>query len=93
MYYLYILRNKFGKFYIGQTNNIQRRLQDHGNKNGAKFVKDNGDFELIYFEKFEFRDDAMKREKQIKGWSRAKKEALIQGDKQKLIDLSKNKQS
>lgn len=49
MYYLYILRNKFGKFYIGQTNNIQRRLQDHGNKNGAKLVKDNGDFELIIY--------------------------------------------
>lgn len=65
MYFLYILRNKHNCFYIGQTNNLQRRLHDHLSGQGAKFIKDYGEFELVYSEKFETRDTAMQREKQI----------------------------
>ena len=80
MFYLYILRNQNNRLYIGQTNNLQRRLQDHRNKNAAKYVKDYGDFDLVYTEEFSTRAESMKREKQIKGWTRAKKEALVSGD-------------
>ncbi|MFH1736290.1 MAG: GIY-YIG nuclease family protein [Actinomycetota bacterium] len=80
MFYLYILRNKNNLLYIGQTNNLHRRLQDHRNKNSAKYVKDYGDFDLVYKEEFSTRAESMKREKQIKGWTRAKKEALIAGN-------------
>ncbi len=92
MYYLYILKNKSGLFYVGQTNNVNRRLCDHNNSSGAKFIKDNGEFELVYTEAFSTRIESMRREKQIKGWTRAKKEALIDGNLSKLVELSKNRQ-
>lgn len=80
MYYLYILRNIHNRLYIGHANNLSRRIQDHRTKNGAKFIKDYGEFKLIYSEEFDTRAEAMKREKQLKGWTRAKKEALIAND-------------
>lgn len=91
MFYVYILRNIHNRLYIGHTNNLKRRLQDHKNKSGAKFIKDYGDFELVYNEKFDSRSEAMKREKQIKSWTRAKKEALITGDIVQLKHLSKSR--
>ncbi|MDZ7785721.1 MAG: GIY-YIG nuclease family protein [Candidatus Saccharibacteria bacterium] len=93
MYYLYILRNAHNRLYIGHTNNLERRLQDHSSQSGAKFVKDYGDFELVYFEEFASRAKAMKREKQVKGWSRAKKEALISADIETLKSLSRTRGS
>lgn len=80
MCYLYILRNSANRLYIGQTDDIQRRLKDHQTSHGAKFIKDYGDFEVVYTETFHTRSGAMRREKQLKGWTRAKKEALIAGD-------------
>jgi len=80
MYYLYILRNIHDCLYVGQTNNLQRRLNNHHTGQGAKFIKDYGEFELVYSEQFETRDAAMQRERQLKHWSRAKKEALISKD-------------
>ena len=85
MYILYILRNIHDRLYIGQTNNLERRLNDHKTGCGAKFIKDYGYFELVYTEYFETRIDAMHREMQLKKWTRAKKEALISGD----LDLLK----
>lgn len=87
MFHLYILRSTSDKLYIGHTNNLERRLQDHKSGNGAKFVKVFGEFSLVYDEDFETRSDAMKREKQLKGWTRAKKEALISGNTKLLKDL------
>jgi len=80
MYFIYILRNIHGRLYIGQTNNLEQRLKDHKTHHGAKFIKDYGDFKLVYNEEFRTRSDAMKREKQLKHWTIAKKEALISGD-------------
>ncbi len=77
MYYVYILRNPQNKLYIGQTKNIQARLFRHNSKQGARFVKDNKNFELVYDENYETQLGAMRREKQLKGWTRAKKETLI----------------
>ena len=82
MHHVYILRSTDNQLYIGQTNNIEKREKEHISKSNksAKFVKDGKDFRLVYFEKFTTRAEAMRREKQIKGWTRAKKEALIKGD-------------
>ena len=85
MYFLYILRNIHDRLYIGQTNNLKQRLNDHNTNHGAKFIRDYGDFWLVYTEEFQTRFDAMKREKQLKHWTIAKKEALISGD----LDLLK----
>ena len=81
-YIVYILRFSNNNLYIGQTHNLPQRLKDHTNKTtrASKFSKDNGDFELVYQESFDTLLLAMRREKQLKGWTRAKKEALIVGN-------------
>jgi len=83
MYFLYILRTSSNTLYIGQTNDLKKRLQEHKNKTtkSAKYVRYFQSFELVHTEIFPTRKEAMKREWQLKQWSRAKKEALIRGDK------------
>lgn len=76
-YYVYILRTVNNRLYIGQTKDLENRLKQHKCHTGAKFIKDNYDFYLVYKEIFNSRLDSMKREKQLKGWTRAKKETLI----------------
>ena len=79
MFYVYILRNFSNQLYIGQTNNLEKRLHEHILEltKSSKFVKDNHNFKLVYSEEFLTRLEAMRREKQLKDWTRAKKEALI----------------
>lgn len=85
MYWVYILRNSTDKLYIGQTNNLESRIKRHSSGNGAKYTKYNfHDFTLVYSEEYTTRAEAMKRELQLKKWSRIKKEALISGDIKKL---------
>lgn len=92
-YFVYILRDSSNKLYIGQTNNLESRFKIHQKKDwkAAKFTKDNNDFRLVYHEIYNTRIEAMKREIQLKGWTRAKKEALMEGNVTELKDLSKQK--
>ena len=89
MFNLYTLRFSNNKLYIGQTNNLQQRLVDHKNKaeRSSKFSMENGEFELVYQEDYVTRIEVMRREKQLKGWTRAKKEALITGNLELLKKL------
>lgn len=80
MYFVYILRNPRNKLYIGQTKNLEERVLRHNANQGARFTKDFQDFLLVYSETCRNLQLAMKREKQLKGWTRAKKEALISGN-------------
>ncbi|MBN2262660.1 MAG: DEAD/DEAH box helicase family protein, partial [Prolixibacteraceae bacterium] len=89
--YMYILQCADGSFYTGSTNNLQRRIEEHKSGEGAKFTKENFPIKLVYYETFDRVDLAFNREKQVQGWSRAKKIALIKGDKEQLVSLSKNK--
>lgn len=91
MFYVYILKNDQNIFYVGQTNNLERRIKDHSKHQGAKFTKDTSGMTLAYYEEHHSRVDAMKREKQLKRWSKAKKLALIAGDITALRELSKSK--
>ena len=86
-YKVYILRTINNRLYIGQTKDLENRLKLHKKHMGAKFTKDNYDFDLVYTEEFDSQIDAMRREKQLKGWARAKKEALVSGDLE-LLKLS-----
>lgn len=88
-YYLYILRSTSNQLYIGQTNNLEVREKEQLSKSSraAKFIRDGKDFHLVYQEEFSTRAESMRREKQLKGWTRAKKEALISGDKTLLKKL------
>ncbi|OGM12078.1 hypothetical protein A2Z22_03215 [Candidatus Woesebacteria bacterium RBG_16_34_12] len=83
MYYVYILRTSSNTLYIGQTNNLEKRLNEHRNKSGksAKYIRYFSSFNFVYSEKYSTRKEAMRRENQLKKWSRIKKEALIIGDK------------
>lgn len=76
-YFVYILRNSHNKIYIGQTKDLTSRIVQHRGSKGSKFTKDYRDFSLVYSEQFPTQIEAMRRERQIKGWTRAKKEALI----------------
>jgi type I restriction enzyme R subunit len=89
--YMYILQCADGSFYTGSTNNLSRRIEEHKSGDGAKFTKEHFPIKLVYYESFDRVNLAFDREKQVQGWSRAKKIALIKGDKEQLIALSKNK--
>ena len=79
-YYVYILTNKIKTvLYTGVTNNLKQRLYFHKNPeaNTKAFTAKYKVFYLIYYEHFKDVEEAIKREKQIKGWRREKKERLI----------------
>ena len=88
--YMYILKCSNGTYYTGSTNNLVRRLRQHENGEGANYTKKYLPVELVYVEEFKRIDEAFYREKQVQGWSRKKKEALINGEQNKLRELSKN---
>ena len=88
--YMYILECSNGKYYTGSTNNLEKRMKEHWNGEGANFTKKYPPMKLLYVETFQRIDEAYYREKQVQGWGRAKKEALINGENNKLPELSKN---
>ena len=87
----YILRLESGNLYVGSTADIDQRFQDHLNGHACRTTKYDHAIKLIYSEKFNNILEARKRETQIKGWTRAKKEALISGDMTKLQELAKSR--
>lgn len=78
--YMYILRCANGAYYVGSTRDLDIRLQQHQDGTGAAFTRKHLPVTLVYFEAFQRIDEAYCREKQLKGWSRKKKEALINGE-------------
>ena len=77
VYYVYILRNPKNHLYVGCTGNVEERVIRHNSGDGAEFTKRNKDFKFVYQEKFSTLLEARRRENQIKGWRREKKENLI----------------
>lgn len=79
MYYVYILRTSSNTLYIGQTNNLIRRLKEHQEKSikSAKYIRYFKSFSFVYSETFSSRSKAMQREIQLKKLTKCKKEALI----------------
>ena len=75
--YTYLLLCSDGSYYTGSTNNLELRLKQHQNGEGANHTKKHLPVVLVYYEEFSRIDEAFYREKQIQGWSRKKKEALI----------------
>jgi putative endonuclease len=79
MYYFYLLASqKRGTLYAGMTNNLQRRIAQHKEKHIPGFSSQYRVSRLVYFEEFSDVRDAIAREKQVKGWVREKKVALIE---------------
>ena len=87
-YYVYIVTNKSATLYTGVTNNIRRRMHEHKTKTTPGFTSRYNIGRLVYYEVFEDIRAAIDREKQIKGWLRAKKLKLIQEMNPEWRDLS-----
>ncbi|MBQ5673923.1 MAG: GIY-YIG nuclease family protein [Lachnospiraceae bacterium] len=79
MNYTYILKCKDNTLYTGWTNNLEKRIEAHNAGKGAKYTKARLPVELVYYEQFETKEEAMKREYAIKQMSRKMKDALIEG--------------
>ena len=88
MYYVYILVNKTSEvMYIGVTNDLRRRLHEHKKEQIEGFTKKYRVCKLVYFEKhFEIKD-AIAREKQLKGWTREKKNRLVESQNPDWVEL------
>lgn len=78
MNYTYILKCSDDTFYTGWTNNLKKRIKDHNDGNGAKYTKPRRPVELVYYEEFETKEEAMRREYAIKQLTRTQKMLLIQ---------------
>ncbi|WP_422861038.1 GIY-YIG nuclease family protein [Flagellimonas sp. S174] len=90
-YYVYILTNKKnGTLYIGMTNDLERRILEHKSKLVDGFTKKYGLNKLVYFEAYQYVNDAILREKRIKKWKRQWKIDLIEEENRNWNDLGLN---
>ena len=87
-YYVYMLRCSDGSYYAGHTNDLEHRLATHERGAIEGYTLSRRPVELVFSDQFSTRQEAFHRERQIKGWSGAKKEALIKGDRDGLVELS-----
>ena len=90
MPHMYILDCTDGSYCTGSTWDLDRRLSEHQSGLGANFSAKRLPVKLVSCEYYDRVDDAFYREKQVQGWSRRKKQALIEGDKEKLVKYSRN---
>jgi len=88
-YFVYILASLSGTLYIGVTNDLQRRVFQHKQHEVEGFTKEYDVDRLVYYESFFVVSNAIAREKQLKGWRRKKKIALIESTNPQWKDLSK----
>ncbi len=88
LWFVYILRCSNQSYYIGHTSNPEARFQRHRNNEGAQHTATYPPEAILYREQFDSETDAIRRERQLKRWTRAKKEALIAGNAVKLRSLS-----
>jgi len=78
-FFTYILKCSDGSYYVGQTDDLERRFSEHQAGEGCKYTVPRTPVVLEWSQEFQSRDEAMAAEQQIKKWNRAKKEALIAG--------------
>jgi putative endonuclease len=90
-YFVYIVKCSDSSFYTGVTNNLERRVLEHNSGIYKGYTSSRLPVQLVFSERLSDIDQAIKLEKQIKGWSRNKKQALIDGDFELLINLSNKK--
>ena len=77
-YFVYIIECSGSYLYTGITGNLRRRVKEHNEGVGSPVTKNRGPVRLVYWERFETKEDAARREKEIKGWRREKKKRLIE---------------
>jgi putative endonuclease len=87
-YHVYMMASRSHVLYVGVTNNVQRRTEEHREKEGPGFTGDYRCNRLVWFEHYRYIGNAISREKQIKRWGRAKKIWLIEQTNPTWADLS-----
>jgi putative endonuclease len=89
---VYILRCRNGEYYTGSARtSLEQRVAEHNAGRYAGYTKRRRPVEMVFAREFDRIEDAIAAERQIKGWSRAKKEVLIAGDLERLKQLSQNR--
>ena len=91
MAWMYILKCADGSYYVGSTRNLDLRLSQHQTGKGSRYTSGQLPVELVYAEEYDRIVDAYAREKQVQNWSRAKREALINGRQELLPALAKKR--
>jgi putative endonuclease len=89
MAWMYILECADGSYYVGSTDDLERRIWEHNESIGAKYTARRRPVKLVYAAEFASLAEAYGREKQVQGWGRAKREALIRGDYGALPELAR----
>ena len=90
-FYAYMLRCADGRYYVGHTDNLDLRFAQHQSGIFGGYTLRRRPVELVWSEYFQTRYEALSAERQIKGWSRAKKEALIPGDWDLVSELARSR--
>jgi predicted GIY-YIG superfamily endonuclease len=90
-FWTYILRCADGSYYTGHTDNLETRLSQHHSGFYSGYTSDRRPVRLVWSEYFNDRVEALAAERQIKGWSRAKKEALIARDWERVSKLAQSR--
>jgi predicted GIY-YIG superfamily endonuclease len=92
-FWIYLLRCADGSYYAGHTDNLENRIGEHSTGTCGGYTASRLPVELVFSQTCPTRIEALSLERQIKGWSRAKKEALIRGDWSEISRLAKGKSS
>ena len=86
---MYILECSDGSYYVGSTWDLEKRVWEHNQGVGAKYTSRRRPVKLVFAEEFESISEAYQREKQVQGWGRKKREALIEGQIDSLPNLAR----
>jgi putative endonuclease len=88
IFYVYVLTNLTRKvMYVGVTNNLENRVAEHRSGKGSAFTRRYQVHTLVHAEEYPYVEDAISREKEIKGWRRSKKDALVETTNPTWADL------
>jgi putative endonuclease len=90
-FWIYIVRCADGSYYTGHTDNLEKRLAQHFDRGYGKYVSTRLPISLVFSEEFNTLEEALACERQIKGWSRKKKEALIRGDRAEISKFARKR--
>ncbi|MGV3582158.1 MAG: GIY-YIG nuclease family protein [Methylophilus sp.] len=92
-FYVYVLKCSDDSYYTGHTDNLKSRLFQHQSGSFKGYTTTRLPVQLVYQKDFVTREEALSVERQIKGWSRAKKEAMMREDWAMVSNLAKNRQT
>jgi predicted GIY-YIG superfamily endonuclease len=90
-FFVYMLRCSNGSFYVGHTDDLEKRMAEHDAGVGCDHTRRLRPVTLLYVCEFPTREEALASERQLKGWSRAKKQALVEGDWDRIVALARRR--